>query len=99
MQITVFVTHMWIESQGFTVETMRECQFNRLIKEDANLKAFVEDNHMSTPLTPANAFFGGRVNALRLYHDCADDEEIKVVDFTSLYPWVSDWLIIGWFID
>ena len=32
------------------------------------------------------AFFGGRTNNQKFYHECKDDEEIKYIDFCSLYP-------------
>lgn len=40
----------------------------------------------TTPLTPRDALFGGRTNALKLYHKCQQDEQIKYIDYTSLYP-------------
>ena len=40
---------------------------------------------------PRDAFFGRRINAVRLHHVANEDqgEEIKYVDVTSLYPWVN----------
>lgn len=35
-----------------------------------------------------DSLFGGRVENFVIEHKCADDEEIKYVDFTSLYPYV-----------
>ena len=32
---------------------------------------------------------GGRTNAATLYHKVAEDEQIRYVDVTSLYPWVN----------
>ena len=78
----------WIEGQGYTMVTMRECEFHDLVKRDASLQQFMEERCLSEPLRPYDALFGGRTNAVQLYHECADDEEIKVLDFTSLYPWV-----------
>ncbi len=43
----------------------------------------------ATILEPRDAFFGGRTNAIKLYHQTHEDEEIHYVDFTSLYPWVN----------
>jgi len=41
-----------------------------------------------SPIGPREAFFGGRTNAIRLYHKCKPGEKIKYVDVCSLYPWV-----------
>ena len=40
-------------------------------------------------LDPRDAFYGGRTNASRLFYECENDEQIKYVDFTSLYPFVN----------
>ena len=39
-------------------------------------------------LEPRDAFFGGRVNANKLYHEIGENEKIYYYDFTSLYPFV-----------
>ncbi len=36
-----------------------------------------------------DSFFGGRVNATKLYYLTKGSEKIYYVDFTSLYPWVN----------
>lgn len=38
------------------------------------------------PVSIREAFFGGRTNNISFLHDCAPDEQIRYVDFTSLYP-------------
>ena len=42
-------------------------------------------------LEPREAFFGGRTNAVQLYWLAREEEgeEIRYVDYTSLYPWVN----------
>jgi len=40
-------------------------------------------------LNPRDSFFGGRTNASKLHYKVKDKEEIKYVDFTSLYPYVN----------
>ena len=34
------------------------------------------------------SFYGGRTNNIKFYHRCAEDEVIRYLDFTSLYPFV-----------
>ena len=40
-------------------------------------------------LDPRECFFGGCTNACQLYYQTSEQEKIKYVDFTSLYPWVN----------
>ena len=74
-----------LRAQGFTVIEMWEHTFSRLKKEDPELKSFLETHQMKDRLVPRDAFFGGRTNAVKLFHE----GDAKYVDFTSLYPWVS----------
>ncbi|XP_074604152.1 uncharacterized protein LOC141857561 [Brevipalpus obovatus] len=40
------------------------------------------------PISTRDAFFGGRTNNISFLHVCAPGEQIKYLDFTSLYPHV-----------
>ena len=55
------------------------------------MSAFVDNLEFIDPLEPRDAFFGGRTNAVKLYHlaDIDSDEQMKYYDFTSLYSWVN----------
>ena len=44
---------------------------------------------METRLNPRDAFLGGRTNAIRLHCKTGLGEEIRCVDFTSLYPSIN----------
>ena len=70
---------------------MWECDWDREVKSNEDLKQFLASYEMFEPLNPRDAFFGGRTNALRLHHAANEDqgEQIKHVDVTSLYPWVN----------
>ena len=78
-----------IEDLGYNVEIIWECDFRKQMEDNASLKDFLASQHLSTPLKPVDALFGGRTNALRLHYECTADEEIKVLDFTSLYPYCN----------
>ncbi|KAJ8018846.1 hypothetical protein HOLleu_42943 [Holothuria leucospilota] len=41
------------------------------------------------PLLPREAFFRGRTNRIKLFHKVEGDEQIKYVDFCSLYPYTN----------
>ena len=55
-------------------------------KTDPCLKDFVDTIDIITPLNPREAFFGGRTNAIKLYHKVEENEEIHYKDMISLYP-------------
>lgn len=44
---------------------------------------------LNTPLDPRDSLYGGRTNALKLYHKCTSNEKIKYIDYTSLYPYIQ----------
>lgn len=80
-----------LTSRGYRVIEMWECEWNRLKREDEDVRAFVEGLDLKDPLDPREAFFGGRTNAIQLYArvDESRGEEIRYYDYTSLYPFVN----------
>ena len=59
-----------------------ECDFDILeIKPD--------QLEFASPINPRDSLFGGRTNALKLYHKCKPGQKIFYNDFTSLYPYVQ----------
>lgn len=77
--------------ERYSVITIWECEWDRQVKSDPDLQAFLTTLEIMDPLEPRDAFFGGRTNAATLYHkaDQSIGEQIKYVDVTSLYPWVN----------
>lgn len=61
------------------------------VKTNESLQQFLATYENVEALEPRDAFFGGRTNAVRLYHSVNEiqDEKIKYVDVTSSYPWVN----------
>ncbi|XP_078380154.1 uncharacterized protein LOC144663093 [Oculina patagonica] len=78
-----------IRAAGYTLVEMWECTWQKMKRDDERVKAFVDTLELLPRLEPRDAFFGGRTNAIQLYHQTREDEEIHYVDFTSLYPWVN----------
>lgn len=78
-------TTKMLRDQGFSVVEIWEHEFAKLKKEDTDLQKFLKSHQVQDRLNPRNAFFGGRTNAVKLFHE----GNAKYVDFTSLYPWVS----------
>lgn len=50
----------------------------------AKRKGEHEDMRAFVLLEPRDIFFGGRTEAIQLYADREEDEQIRVLDFTSL---------------
>ena len=74
---------------GYTVQVLWECEFHQQLATNPEMKDFVRNLNLDTPLEPRHGFFGGRTNAVSLYREVADEEKIHYVDFTSLYPWTN----------
>lgn len=53
-------------TQGYNVIIKCECEWDREVKTDDNLKAFLADLRIVNPLEPRDAFFGGHTNATTL---------------------------------
>ena len=47
------------------------------MKEDEDLKRYIDEHELVDPLQPREAFYGGRTNAVKLYHPCEGEEKIK----------------------
>ena len=66
-----------LKDQGFKVEQKWECELEKEKNEDEEMKQFFEEHEIVDPLQPRDAFYGGRTNAAKLFHQCQDDEKIK----------------------
>ena len=67
----------YLENHGFIVEQKWECELKKELKEDEEMKRFFDENKIVDPLQPRDAFYGGRTNATKLFHECQGDEKIK----------------------
>ena len=74
-----------LRRQGFAVMEMWEHDFKAEKKSNADLKSFLSSIEICDRLDPRHAFFGGRTNAVKLYHQ----GPAKYIDFTSLYPYCN----------
>ena len=79
----------------FKIIKIWECELKTLRESSIEIDEYFI-NHLryfnslkfSPPLQPREAFYGGRVNASKLYHEVGVHEKIYYYDFTSLYPYV-----------
>ena len=77
-----------LQELGYNYVEMWECEFKTCLRENVELTAFAKECDITTRLDPRDAFFGGRTNALTLYHEVDVSEKIHYVDYTSLYPYI-----------
>ncbi len=79
-----------IRSRGYALTEIWECDFDKLLENDANMAAYIKNHPMvkQTPLEPRDAFFGGRTENFVSLYDIKEGEKIHYVDVCSLYPWV-----------
>ena len=83
------VKTMFLKQRGWQVVEMWECVLRELLQRDAEAKEYVEGlKNIVDPLNPRDAFYGDRVNAVKLLvkTEANPTTKIKYVDFTSLYP-------------
>ena len=78
----------FLEENDFKIIEMWSCDFKKEISENSALKDFIQKLELSRPLSPRDSLFGGRCNAIKLYHEATGNEKIKYADFTSLYPYI-----------
>ena len=67
----------YLESHGFVVVQKWECELEKELKEDEEMKQFFDEYEIVDPLQPRDAFYGGRTNATKLFHECQGNEKIK----------------------
>ena len=80
---------MFLKQIDWQVVEMWECEFRDFLQRDAEAKEYVDGfKDIVDPLNPRDAFYGGRVNAVKLLvkTEANPTTKIKYVDFTSLYP-------------
>ena len=79
----------YIEEKGMKYVCMWEHEFREIYQNDPELRHYLQNLDITDGLDPGESFFGGRTNASQLYYRTKETEQIKYVDFTSLYPWVN----------
>ena len=67
----------YLKDHGFEVEQKWGCELTKDLEEDEEMKQFFEEHEIIDPLQPRDAFYGGRTNATKLFHECQGNEKIK----------------------
>ena len=78
-----------LQYAGYNVVVMWECTWKQLKQQNLNIQSFLKQLNLTNRLQPRDAFFGGRTNAVQLYYEVQPGEQIRYVDYTSLYPFVN----------
>ena len=67
----------YLKDHGFEVEQKWGCELTKDLEQDEEMKQFFQDHELIDPLQPRDAFYGGRTNATKLFHECQGNEKIK----------------------
>ena len=74
----------YLEDLGYHVKAKWECVLYKQMEQDEEMKRYFEEYEIMDPLQPRDAFYGGRTNAAKLFHQCQDHEEIRYYRY-SMY--------------
>ena len=82
-----------VEQAGHRYVEMWECQLARERKVNCYMDKILKENtrEEDQPISDRCPFYGGRVNAIKMFHAVSDVEgdRLDYYDFTSLYPYVQ----------
>ena len=67
----------YLKDRGLEVEQKWGCELKKEMEEDEEMKRFFDQYEIIDPLQPRDAFYGGRTNATKLFHECQGNEKIK----------------------
>ena len=67
----------YLKDRGLEVEQKWGCELKKEMEEDEEMKQFFDQYEIIDPLQPRDAFYGGRTNATKLFHECQGNEKIK----------------------
>lgn len=66
------------------VDVIRECQFRRDLRRNAELREAYDQTYVIEPMHPRNdCLFGGRTEVFKVYHKCDETEEISHKDVVN----------------
>jgi hypothetical protein len=85
-----------LRARGYTIRSIWECEMKQQIRESDEMKLyfkvlvnykyslFSQSCDIHDPMGSRDGFYGGRTNAVCLYHQCTGTEKIFYVDVCSL---------------
>ena len=81
-----------IEEAGYTVIEAWECDVWDELRTNDEMAEFYMNCGIYDPIRPRDALFGGRTEAIKMFHKCEPGERIEFIDVCSLYPFVLKFL-------
>jgi DNA polymerase type B, organellar and viral len=75
---------------GYKVVTMKECDFNTFLYKNPELSKKLDNNPtlLLGPINIRDSLMGGRTEVFKMYHECKPGEQIRYIDYVSLYSYV-----------
>ena len=67
----------YLKDHGFRVVQKWGCELKKELEEDEEMRQLFQEYEIIDPLQPRDAFYGGRTNATKLFHQCQGDVKIK----------------------
>ena len=81
--------HYKLRKLGYNIESMWKHEFNNKKQTCQDLQEMLYDFQKKKPINTRDSFFGGRTDCKKLYYEAKENEKIRYLDFTSLYPFVQ----------
>ena len=78
-----------VKALGYKLVVIWEHEFKKQIYENEELQNVINKLDLEPRLNPRDSFFGGRTNSCRMYYQAKEDEIIRYVDYTSLFPYTN----------
>jgi len=75
-----------LEDAGYKIIELWGCELDEMKRKDPGLGLFFMSTEIKYPMDPRLAFFGGRTNAIKLFHEFKDGDKGHYADYCSLYP-------------
>ena len=75
-----------LENLGMKYICIWDHDFKKQQNQNPELRQFISHLEIMDRLDPRDSFFGSRTNASQLYYKVKENERVKYVDFTTLYP-------------
>ena len=96
-QYAIYIRHTerinYIKSKlkEYSLVEIWEHDWDIMTKSNLDLKNFLENQSIVDEINPRDALYGGRTQCYKLYHLCNldENEEIRYIDYTSLYPFIQ----------
>ena len=68
---------LYLRQHGLNVVEMWECDLKKELEQNEDMRLYFDNHELVDRLQPRDAFYGGRANAAKLFHECKDNEKIR----------------------